>query len=170
MHEKRAKGVVRGGFRGNSGPLRVAEDGNAGRTAGVGEMRVEFGVRCFVAPGAVRLAVLPASFRNRLHDGVAGDSVDSRIAKSPAGGFPLFVGILPPRWKHFCAFLAPGEFRDHSSPQGDGEFVVLLDSAQKLGGAGFGFGGADLDWGLGGHGLRACFEAGPRRLVYQPVG
>jgi hypothetical protein len=139
--------------------LRVAEDVEARFSEGGGELPVECRGGCVFALGEFRLAVLPAPFANPFQDGVAGDSVDSRIAKSPIGGFPFLFGELPPRWKCFRERFCLREFCDHSTAEGDRESFALVDSAEELGEAGFGFGGADLDWGLGAYGVVSCSEA-----------
>ncbi len=150
--------------------LRVAEDVEARFSEGGGELAVECREGCVFALGEFRLAVLPASFANPLQDGVAGDSVDLRIAKSLVGCFPFLFGELSARWKCFRDLRGLREFCDHSTAEGDRESFALVDSAEELGEAGFGFGGADLDWGLGGYGVVSCSEAEPERLVFQLLG
>jgi hypothetical protein len=147
--------------------LRVAEDVDAKFSEGVGELAVECCQGCVFAFDGFRLAVLPASSANRFQDGVAGDSADSRIAKSLIGGFPFLFGELPPRWKYFCEFLALCEFCDHSSAEGDRESLTLARLGGEVRRGGLGFGGADLGRGLGGPGVASCSEAGPNQLVCQ---
>ena len=85
------------------------------------------------AEGEFRLVALPASFANPLQDGIAGNSLDLRIAKPLAGCFPFLFGELSARWKCFRDLRGLREFRDHSSAKGDREFLALFDSAEKFG-------------------------------------